>query len=170
MRAAIFNVLGPIQDLRVLDLFCGTGALAIEALSRGAAHALLVDMDERVLRVCQRNLDECSVNSQAKVVLRDVRRVLERGPESFGGPFDLILLDPPYELALEREALELLHERGWIGEGACVVVERATRDVFDWPAMVASFRDPLYEKVYGDTSVAFFFGYEPSEQSPAEQA
>ena len=120
VRAAIFNVLGPIEDLRVLDLFCGTGALAIEALSRGATHALLVDMDERVSRVCQRNLDECSVSSQAKVVLRDVRRVLEKGPKSFGGPFDLILLDPPYELGLEREALELLHKHEWMGEGACI--------------------------------------------------
>lgn len=160
VREAIFNVLGPVTELRVLDLFCGTGALALEALSRGASTALLVDADDRIVRVCQRNLDDCSLNSQAKCLTRDVRRVLEKGPTTFGGEFDLVLMDPPYSLGLEREAMELLHKHQWLSEGATLVVERATRDVFEWPALIASFASEPYEKEYGDTSVAFFFGYQ----------
>ncbi len=160
MREAIFNVLGPVTDLRVLDLFCGTGALAIEALSRGAQAALLVDADERIMRVCRRNLEECALESRAQCLQRDVRRVLEKGPDLYGGPFELVLMDPPYSLGLEREAIELLGRHGWLSDEAGMVVERATKDRFAWPSLTERFREEIYEKEYGDTSVAFFFGFE----------
>jgi 16S rRNA (guanine966-N2)-methyltransferase len=100
VREAVFSMLGSVEDSRVLDLFCGTGALAIEALSRGAAQATLVDTKPEAAR---RNLESLGLNDRATALRSDVARYLRRaGP----GSFDLVLCDPPYRLA-DRLAAEL---------------------------------------------------------------
>jgi 16S rRNA (guanine966-N2)-methyltransferase len=91
-REALFQILGDVSGARVLDLFAGTGALAIEALSRGAASAVLVDSDPRLAR---RNVDELGLSDRCEVVSSDALRYVARAEETF----DLILCDPPYALA-----------------------------------------------------------------------
>jgi len=161
VREALFNVLGPIDEYVVLDLFAGTGALGIEALSRGARSCLFVEASEKVCAVIRRNIDECGFRDRSKVLARDVRRVIDKGAESMGAPFDLVLMDPPYAHGLEQLALEeLVKPSGWLSEGASVVVERATRDIIAWSdAVRAAFSEEPYEKEYGDTTLVFWFGY-----------
>jgi 16S rRNA (guanine966-N2)-methyltransferase len=93
VREALFSILGDVSGSSVLDLFCGTGALAIEALSRGAAQATLVDRDVRVAR---RNVEDLALSDRAQVVRSDVVRFLRRPGSQ---RFDLVLCDPPYRLA-----------------------------------------------------------------------
>ena len=101
VREAAFSILGDIGGARVLDLFCGTGALGIEALSRGAAQATLVDSDTRL---AQRNVDSLGLRERAAVVRSEALRYLGRAPEA---SFDLVLCDPPYAFLTERLAREL---------------------------------------------------------------
>jgi len=117
VREAIFSMLGSVEDSRVLDLFCGTGALAIEALSRGAAQATLVDTKPEAAR---RNLESLGLNDRATALRSDVARYLRRaGP----GSFDLVLCDPPYRLA-DRLAAELDPLiRAALAEGGRVMAE-----------------------------------------------
>jgi 16S rRNA (guanine966-N2)-methyltransferase len=117
IREAVFSMLGSVEDSRVLDLFCGTGALAIEALSRGAAQATLVDTKPEAAR---RNLESLGLNDRATALRSDVARYLRRaGP----GSFDLVLCDPPYGLA-ERLAAELDPLiRAVLAEGGRVIAE-----------------------------------------------
>ena len=91
-RETLFAILADVSDLLVLDLFCGTGALAIEAISRGADAAVLVD---RKVALAQRNVAELGIANRCEIVRRDAIRYLERSEERFG----LILCDPPYKLA-----------------------------------------------------------------------
>jgi 16S rRNA (guanine966-N2)-methyltransferase len=100
VREAVFSILGDVSGVRVLDLFCGTGALAIEALSRGAAEATLVDTDPRAARA---NIETLELADRAKTVRSDAVRFLRRAAES---SYDLVLCDPPYRLA-DRLAADL---------------------------------------------------------------
>jgi 16S rRNA (guanine966-N2)-methyltransferase len=115
-REAIFSMLGEVSGARVLDLFCGTGALGIEALSRGAATATLVDSDPRL---ATRNVRDLGLGPRAEIVRDDVRRYLDRATERF----DLVFCDPPYRLAdrLEGELAKLIPAR--LAEGSRVIVE-----------------------------------------------
>jgi 16S rRNA (guanine966-N2)-methyltransferase len=120
-REALFSILGDVSDARVLDLFCGTGALGIEAVSRGAASAVLVDTDPRLAR---RNVAELGLEDRCRVVRSDAVRFLARSRESF----DLILSDPPYRRPerlpgdLDRLLPRRLDSRGR------VVVESSARE------------------------------------------
>jgi 16S rRNA (guanine966-N2)-methyltransferase len=117
VREAIFSMLGNIEGARVLDLFCGTGALAIEALSRGAAQATLVDTKPEAAR---RNLESLGLNDRATALRSDAARYLRRAGR---GSFDLVLCDPPYRLA-DRLAAELDPLiRAALAEGGRVMVE-----------------------------------------------
>lgn len=93
VREAVFSILGPIEDFRVLDLFCGSGALGIEALSRGAGVVTLVDTDTRPAAA---NIDALEIADRLELVRSDAVAYLERAPAH---GFDLILCDPPYKLA-----------------------------------------------------------------------
>jgi 16S rRNA (guanine966-N2)-methyltransferase len=120
-REAIFSILADrLRDARVLDLYCGTGALAIEAISRGAARAVLVDTDPRLARA---NVASLELGDRAEVVRSDVARFLRRSGERF----DLILCDPPYNIAdrLEGNLDSLISPR--LAEGGRVIVESSAR-------------------------------------------
>jgi 16S rRNA (guanine966-N2)-methyltransferase len=120
-REALFSILGDVSHDRVLDLFCGTGALGIEAISRGAASAVLVDTDPRLAR---RNVAELGLEERCRVVRSDALRYLRRSRESF----DLILCDPPYRRAagLGEELGRLLPAR--LARAGRAVVESAARE------------------------------------------
>jgi 16S rRNA (guanine966-N2)-methyltransferase len=123
-REALFSILDDVSGARVLDLFCGTGALGIEAISRGAASAVLVDSDPRLAR---RNVDELGLTERAEVVRSDALRYLAGS----GQGFDLILCDPPYALAA-RIAADLQRLVGpRLAEGGRLVVESPARDPVD---------------------------------------
>lgn len=154
VREAIFNITSSRLDgARVLDLFAGTGALGVEALSRGAAHATFVDCDRGLCQTIATNLEnlECDP-SRYVVVLRDVRRVFKQTP----GPFDLVFIDPPYGHHLELEALAALAAPGMLSADALVVVEHASRETHALPAAAAAAFGEPDTRAYGDTSVTLY--------------
>jgi 16S rRNA (guanine966-N2)-methyltransferase len=125
-REAIFSMLGNIRDARVLDLYSGSGALSFEALSRGAAHAVLVEMSRPALAAIQTNLDQLGMGAQAAVLALRVE-VAENALRKHA-PFDLVFADPPWadaQVALRN--LEKLARAGVIAEEAWVVLEHSAR-------------------------------------------
>lgn len=152
VKEALFSALGPLHGAVVLDLYAGSGALAIEALSRGAARAVCVEHDPKALGVIQRNLDTAGLAGKAVVVRADATRFC-RLPQ--GGPFDLVLLDPPYDTPQDAlyARLEELRAAGALAEEAYVVLERDRRAADpDPPAWLARER----ARTYGDTVLRAF--------------
>lgn len=171
VREALYSGVEALLDLRgahVLDLYCGSGALGLEAVSRGAAHVLLVDVARRATQAARRNVrglgldagaDPPSVgvgDGVAAVVVADrVEQVLARGPQSVPGalpPYDLVLLDPPYDLGEEEltAAVGMLVSRGWLADDPLLVVERATRSPGPtWPPGIRAVRS----RRYGETTL-----------------
>jgi 16S rRNA (guanine966-N2)-methyltransferase len=145
VREALFSAveaeLGGLDGARVLDLYAGTGALGLEALSRGAAAATFVERDPAVLAVLRANIAAVKLPG-AQVVPGPVLAFLDRDPE----PFDLVLADPPY--AEDAGPLLAALARGWVG--GLLVVERATRDDdLEWPAPLRFWRS----RKYGDSTL-----------------
>jgi 16S rRNA (guanine966-N2)-methyltransferase len=130
--ATVHSLLGDLDGLRAADLFAGSGAVGLEALSRGAAHVLLVESSARAVKVIRANIDALGLPG-AEVVADRVERVVRHTPPR---PYDLIFADPPYAVTGESVTalLGALREGGWLAEGALVAVERATRgDPLHWP-------------------------------------
>ena len=130
--STIASVLGSMRGARVADLFAGSGAVGLEALSRGAAHVLLVERDPAVVRVIRANVRELGLPG-AQVVAAPVSRVVRSAPAA---PYDVVFLDPPYATSDDdvRALLGLLLRHQWLAPAAVVVVERPTRGgVFSWP-------------------------------------
>jgi 16S rRNA (guanine966-N2)-methyltransferase len=145
VREAVFSMLGPVDGLRVLDLFAGSGALAIEALSRGAAEAVLVERDPRALAAIERNLE--ATGAVATVSRRDVLAWLRDGPP---GAFDLVFADPPYDAA-SRLALPLGEELPKVvSDGARIVIESDKRMPLHLPLPL------MRERTYGDTRIGVY--------------
>jgi 16S rRNA (guanine966-N2)-methyltransferase len=149
VREAVFSALGDIEGAHVLDLYCGTGALAIEAISRGAAGATLVDRDVRAALGNVRNL---GLQDRADLVRADALGWL-KGPRSGDSalrkPYDLIFIDPPYKLA-DRLGPELdIHLPDHLAEGGRVIVESAARRPLELSLPL------LRERRYGGTLVTF---------------
>ncbi len=134
----IVSLTGSLAGARVLDLYAGSGAVGLEALSRGAEHVLLVESGARAARVIRDNIEAIALPG-AEVAADRVERLLARGPgvEGPGGQsYDLVFADPPYALADDEVSamLQALSEHGWLAPGALVVVERATRSgPVRWP-------------------------------------
>jgi 16S rRNA (guanine966-N2)-methyltransferase len=143
VREAIFSILGDVADTRVLDLYAGTGALAIEALSRGAERATLIDKRPDLAR---RNVSELGLDSRAEVLREDALRFLARP----GEPYELIFCDPPYRLAdrLEGQLESLIPAR--LAKGGRLILESGARR----PLQLAL--PAVAERTYGDTQVAIY--------------
>lgn len=124
--SALFSRVGSFDGYRVLDLFAGTGALGLEALSRGAAAAVLVDQGAQSARLLRANIQHCGFSQRAEVITGDVLtwvpRLLSRGP------FDLVFLDPPYGRELVPATLERLTAPGLLGPEALVCAEAERQD------------------------------------------
>src|SRR6185369_16907435 len=106
-RENIFNLVGPVDGAKVLDLFAGSGALGIEALSRGAASAVFVENDSEALRTIERNLDRLRLTG-ARVVRGDVLRAIAQEANA-GAKYDLVLVDPPYDMLTEIQPRLVCH-------------------------------------------------------------
>ncbi len=133
--ATVLAILGPLGGARVLDLYAGSGAVGLEALSRGASDVLLVESDTRAAGVIRGNIEAVRLPG-ARLIADRVERVLARGPGDCL-PRDLVFADPPYAVPAEevQRMLAALRNRGWLAPGALVVVERGTRSgPVTWPA------------------------------------
>lgn len=149
VREAVFSMLGPLdEDMRVLDLFAGTGAMGIEALSRGAGYALFCDEDRRAVEIVQGNLAALGAGpGVASVVRADARAVL-RDARQRGDTYDLLFLDPPYELA--EELGEALQDdvAAVLADGGRVLTESGRRRPMDLAGLPLS-----KERRYGTTLI-----------------
>ena len=143
VREALFSILGDVHGMRVLDLFAGSGALGIEALSRGAAEAVFVDADARAVAAIRRNLD--AVDGQAPVHRRDALAFLGR---MRGAGYDLVFVDPPYDLARRLAAPLSKRLPALLTENGRIVTESDKRSPLrlDLPLVL--------ERAYGDTLIA----------------
>src|SRR5215207_1739405 len=135
LRESVFNILvhaydDPIEGARVLDLFAGTGALGIEAVSRGAAFTLFVDNGAEARALLRDNVEALGLGGVTKVYRRDATSL---GPAHPLEPFSLAFLDPPYGKRLGEQAVASLHDGGWLAPQALVVVEEATSAKFAVP-------------------------------------
>ena len=149
VREAIFNLLingpygNPVQDARVLDLFAGTGALGLEAVSRGAARVAFVDDGTAARALLRRNIELMRAMGVTDVWRRDATRM---GPNR-GSAYDLVFLDPPYGKALGEAALASCVEGGWLAPGAMIVWEESSA-----PILPDGF-EQLDQRKYGDTII-----------------
>lgn len=165
VREALFSILEPdLHGAVVLDGYAGSGALGIEALSRGAAHAVLVERDRRAATAIRENLAATGLGERARLHPADVRR-FARAPR--GGPFDLVLLDPPYAepLAGLVALLEDLRAAGGLTPGARIVVERDRRDP-DLDAPLPGWLAREGPRTYGDTVLLLLRAGEVEEMDP----
>lgn len=148
-REALFNILSPkLYGARVLDLFCGTGALGLEALSRGAREAVFNDLSRDSVRLVGENIGKLGLGrDEAKVCNLDYSVCLDR----LEGKFDIVFLDPPYRLDCGTEALKKLAGRGLLAEGGVAVLERDVLPDGEIPGL-----ERFDERKYGKAKFAFY--------------
>jgi 16S rRNA (guanine966-N2)-methyltransferase len=156
-RQAIFNILAhrdfglgfTLENIAVADLFAGTGALGIEALSRGARFCLFVEEDADSRALIRENIEALHLTGVTKIWRRDAT---DLGPinSGSGGPFDLVFLDPPYRKNLITSALKSLRDGGWLKEKALLVAETAKGDKIEENRFLV-----LDQRNYGDTEIVF---------------
>ncbi len=153
LRESVFNILAhgyddPITGARVLDLFAGTGALGIEALSRGAAFTLFVDDGAEARALLRQNVEALGLGGTSKVYRRDATKL---GPAHPMPPFGLVFADPPYRKGLAGQALTSARDGGWLTDEALLVVEEATDAKFAAPEGFAE----IERRAYDDTEFVF---------------
>src|SRR6201991_3791664 len=152
LRESVFNILihaydDPIADARVLDLFAGTGALGIEAVSRGATFTLFVDNGAEARALLRNNVEALGLGGVTKVYRRDATNL---GPAHPMEPFSLVFLDPPYRMKLAEKSLASLRD-GWLTLGALLVVEESKAAGFVAPEGF----EELERRAYDDTEFVF---------------
>lgn len=155
IREALFGILvqgrlgggsALVPEARVLDAFAGTGALGLEALSRGAGHVTFMESQPTALATLKRNLAALGETEQARVLRCDVLR-----PPPPDAPCSLVLMDPPYNQGLGPPALVALQSTGWLEPGALAVIELLAKEPFDPPTGFT----PLDERKYGKARLVF---------------
>lgn len=154
VREALFNILHhgisgfKMEEARVLDLFAGTGALGIEALSRGANFCLFVEDDADARGIIRENIETLGLTGATKIWRRDATKLGTAAPMQ---PFRLLFADPPYGRGLGEKALDAALDGGWLAKDAvCVLEERADIEIALPPALVL-----LDSRTYGDTAIHF---------------
>ena len=153
LREALFNILAhsygdPVTGARILDLFAGTGALGIEAISRGAVYALFVDEGVEARALLRDNVEALGLGGVTRIFRRDATKL---GPAHPIEPFSLVFLDPPYGKGLAEKALMSAREGGWLKPEALFVVEEAAEAAFKAPDGFAE----LERRKYDDTEFVF---------------
>ncbi len=149
IRQAVFNMLnarGLVEGAVVIDAFCGTGALGLEALSQGAAYCTFFDKNKSSIALCRQNIELLKEEDQSQVYLRDATK-MKPLPETIQ-PATLIFLDPPYRQELISKAVESLYENGWLSDEVYFVIETAKDEIVNCPLI-----NILHEKFYGDTKI-----------------
>ncbi|OGC85438.1 MAG: 16S rRNA (guanine(966)-N(2))-methyltransferase RsmD [candidate division Zixibacteria bacterium RBG_16_43_9] len=149
VKGAIFNILSSVEDKKILDLFAGSGALGIEALSRGAKEVVFVDSSFTSLDLIRKNLEKLGFKDKSRLIKKNVLRFLK---DKFEGRFDLILADPPYGKGLCQKVLEILSEKEFLNAEGVLVIEHHKKEKIE---KLGNFI-LLQERKYGDTLVSFF--------------
>ena len=153
LRESLFNILthaygDPVAGARVLDLFAGTGALGLEAVSRGAAFALFVDDGAEARALLRQNVEALGLAAVTRIFRRDATKL---GPVHPVAPFSLVFLDPPYGKGLAEKALASARDGGWLTEDALIVVEEAAEAGFSAPEGF----EEIERRSYDDTEFVF---------------
>jgi len=153
LRESLFNILAhayddPVSGARVLDLFAGTGALGLEALSRGAAFVLFVDDGAEARALLRQNVDTLGAAGATRIFRRDASKL---GPAHPLEPFSLVFLDPPYGKGLAEQALAAARDGGWLAPDALMVVEEAKDADFTAPEGF----EEIERRAYDDTEFVF---------------
>lgn len=154
VRESLFNILAhsfegfSLDQVRVLDLFAGTGALGLEAMSRGASFALFVDNDADARGAQRENIEALGLTGKTRLFRRDAVKLGKAGNM---GKFGLVFLDPPYGKALAEKALIEMQQGDWLEEGALCVIEEKTDSEFEHPSGF----ERLDERQYGGTKLIF---------------
>lgn len=165
VREAIFSsvehAVSGLDDLRVLDLFSGSGAFGIESISRGAAEAVLIEKDLRAADTLHTNVANFGIK-KARVVIADA--FTDVAQKSGRGTFDVVFIDPPYSFADQdvNSLIANLVRNDWLNDYALIVVERGSRSQVQWPESV----EELRKKVYGDTSI--WYGQYLTNEDPED--
>ena len=154
VREALFSILqsklGSFSGIKVLDLFAGSGALAIEALSRGAASACLVEKDRMAEFVIRENLSLCKLEDKTTLLIKDALRCLH---EFTAGSFDLIFLDPPYSQGLAKQALLETESQGILSNDGILCAETGAKEVL--PESVGNLQR-IDQRLYGTIMINFY--------------
>lgn len=153
VREALFDVLAhgtpalDFEGVRVLDLFAGSGALGLEAMSRGARYCLFIEDDAGARAAIRRNVEDLGLTGATRIWRRDATRL---GPAGNITPFDLVFCDPPYGKGLGKTALAAAAEGGWLAAGSTLVLEERAGTTPAWPALF----EEIDRRRYGDTEIA----------------
>ncbi len=154
VRESVFNILAhgaasmPLEGARVLDLFAGSGALGLEALSRGAAFCLFIDQSAAARALVRRNVESLNLTGHSKIWRRDATAPGDRGHLP---AFDLLFADPPYGKGLGLRAAIAALDGGWLRPGAILVLEDSEKAAADFPDALS----PVTERRYGGTHILF---------------
>ena len=152
VRESLFNILEhgknaiSLEQARVLDLFAGTGALGLEAISRGAAFCLFVEEDAAARAIIRQNIENLSLTGSTKIFRRDATNLSTSGRF---GQFDLVFVDPPYNQDLGVKALQSTLDGGWLSPDCRIVLEESQKTQLDLPVNLQI----LDDRLYGDTSI-----------------
>ncbi|MDY7232957.1 16S rRNA (guanine(966)-N(2))-methyltransferase RsmD [Hyalangium rubrum] len=153
VRETLFNVLGQfLEGQAVLDLYAGTGALGLEALSRGAGRAVLVDSDREALALCRQNTDTLGFTSQVEILAQPVARAVEALGKR-GERFELVFADPPYAARVVESVLELVVRAGLLAPGGMLIIEHDKREPAPDSHEGMSRED---QRRFGDTLMSFY--------------
>jgi 16S rRNA (guanine966-N2)-methyltransferase len=160
VKESLFSIVhGLVPGAGVLDLFSGTGALGLEALSRGAASCVFVESEERLVRALESNAERCRLVSRCEFIRADALGLRHAEKAACGLPADLVFVDPPYEIVDDPnrrsglfDVLEGLRCT-WIGEGAVLVLHHRAMPFAVWPARMLASTDV---RVYGRSQLTFF--------------
>ncbi len=149
VRQAVFNMLnsrGVLNDAVVIDAFCGTGALGLEALSQGASHCTFFDKNKSSVTLCKSNVAALKEEDRSKIILQDATKLKERSEEI--RPANLVFLDPPYHQDLISKAITSLKDNNWLSKECFFVIETAKDENF-----ICEMVEIMNEKIYGDTKI-----------------
>jgi 16S rRNA (guanine966-N2)-methyltransferase len=149
VREAAFNLIGPVDDMAVLDLFAGSGAMGLEALSRGAKKAVFVESDREAQRAIERNLEKLDLKG-ARIVKSDARRALASEAAS-GRRYDLVLVDPPYRMFDSLQPTLAAHLPALLAEDGLVVLETDKRTQPELPSLAER-----TSRAYGSARLTLF--------------
>lgn len=149
VRQAVFNMLnarGWLADSIVIDAFCGTGALGLEALSQGAKFCSFFDKSKKSIDLCRANITALKEGANSQLIFQDITKLKEKSEDISSA--DLVFLDPPYNKDLVPEAIRSLYNSGWLSENCSFVFETAKEELIDSDLVEMS-----DEKTYGDTKI-----------------
>jgi len=155
-RESLFNILAhheevDLEGARVLDCFAGSGALGLEALSRGASHCLFIDIDAHARGAIRNNIENLNLYGQTRIQRRSAT-ALGNLPTTVGGAFDLVFLDPPYNKNLCAPALKCLDKGSWLKPHAILIIEQSASEA---PAQATHF-EVLQHRRYGNTQIGLY--------------